>query len=41
MDPNAYKKNRLGGLQCYDNNGAAQFAFDLDAFIAAIERLAP
>ena len=24
-----------------DNNGAAQFAFDLDAFIAAIERLAP
>ena len=24
-----------------DDNGAAQFAFDLDAFIAAIERLAP
>ena len=24
-----------------DNNGAAQFAFDLDAFIAAMERLAP
>ncbi len=24
-----------------DNNGAEQFTFDIDAFIAAIERLAP